>query len=72
MGVMPMRNDSPEENVRFGQDYLAALLKRYQDVPTALAAYNWGLGNVDEWVAGGRKGRLPEETQTYIRNIVGE
>jgi len=72
MGVTPMRNDSPEENVRFGQDYLAALLKRYQDVPTALAAYNWGLGNVDEWVAGGRKGKLPEETQTYIRNIVGE
>jgi len=62
MGVTPMRNDSPEENV----------LKRYQDVPTALAAYNWGLGNVDEWVAGGRKGKLPEETQTYIRNIVGE
>lgn len=72
MGVMPMRNDSPEENVRFGRDYLAALLKRYDDVPTALAAYNWGLGNVDEWIAGGRKGELPEETQTYIRNIVGE
>lgn len=72
MGVTPMRNESPEENVRFGQDYLAALLKRYQDVPTALAAYNWGLGNVDEWVAGGRKGELPKETQTYIRNIVGE
>ena len=72
MGVTPMRNESPEENLRFGQDYLAALLKRYQDVPTALAAYNWGLGNVDEWVAGGRKGKLPEETQTYIRNIVGE
>jgi len=72
MGVEPMRDDSPEENVRFGRDYLAALLKRYDDVPTALAAYNWGLGNVDEWIAGGRKGELPEETQTYIRNIVGE
>lgn len=72
MGVMPMRNDSPEENMRFGRDYLAALLKRYDDVPTALAAYNWGLGNVDEWIAGGRKGELPEETQAYIRNIVSE
>lgn len=72
MGVEPMRDDSPEENMRFGRDYLAALLKRYDDVPTALAAYNWGLGNVDEWIAGGRKGELPEETQNYIRSIVGE
>lgn len=35
----------------------------------AVAAYNWGAGNVNEWRKGNK--RLPSETQTYVKNILG-
>ena len=68
LGVTPLRNNSPEENRRLGRDYFAALLNRYDgNVYDALAAYNWGLGNVDKWIANGRKqNALPAETKNYI------
>ncbi len=53
-GVMPARDDSPAERERVGRDYLRMLLTRYDDIPTALAAYNAGPGVVDKWVRGGR------------------
>ncbi len=41
----------PAQNLELGTYYLAFLLDRFADVPTALAAYNAGLGVVDEWLA---------------------
>ncbi len=32
----------PVANVRLGVKYLSSLVERYDDIPTALAAYNWG------------------------------
>lgn len=55
------------QNVDGGTRYLKRLLVKYNgDVKRALAAYNWGPGNVD------RKGitRLPSETRTYIRRVI--
>ena len=50
----------PTVNVRLGTAYLAELAARYDgDMATALAAYNWGPGNIDRRLARGRK--LPEE-----------
>lgn len=47
-GVVPARDNSPEERARVGRDYLAAMVKRYAgNVPKALAAYNAGPGTVD-------------------------
>jgi len=54
-----------QENIMGGTRYLKGLLDRYRgDVPTALAAYNWGMGNVDR-----RPENLPRETRVYINRI---
>jgi|SRR5271157_3102403 len=55
----------PYENVMGGTHYLKGLLDRYDgDVDRALAAYNWGMGNVER-----HPGKLPKETRTYISRI---
>jgi len=55
----------PQENIMGGTRYLKSLLDRYDgDVPTALAAYNWGMGNVER-----RPEKLPRETRVYISRI---
>lgn len=44
----------PEQNREIGRAYLAQLYRRYGDWPDAIAAYNWGIGNLDSWVRSGR------------------
>ena len=69
-GVQAARDESPEENKRVGKDYLNAMLKRYGNMDYALAAYNWGPGNVDKWIARGAKPEeLPAETRDYIPKV---
>lgn len=41
-------------NEALGRSYLAELYRRYGDWPDAVAAYNWGPGNMDAWIARGR------------------
>jgi soluble lytic murein transglycosylase len=59
----------PEINVRYGSWYLRHLLDRYHDVPTALAAYHAGEGNVDEWRRDGGGVRFPE-TRHYVQKVL--
>ena len=55
-----------------GQKYLDAMYRKYGDEATALAAYNWGPGNVDKWLkTGADPKKLPAETKKYINNILG-
>lgn len=55
----------PVQNVAAGTRYLKTLLDRYDgNTNAALAAYNWGMGNVER-----NPGRLPEETKTYIARV---
>ena len=58
----------PEINVRYGAFYLRRLIRKYGDVPLALAAYNAGQANVDEWSAGGEI-EFPE-TRQYVDEVL--
>jgi Transglycosylase SLT domain len=42
------------QNRLIGRAYLALLYGRYKNWPDAIAAYNWGLSNVDSWIRAGR------------------
>jgi soluble lytic murein transglycosylase len=58
----------PEINVRYGSWYLRHLLDKYGDERLALAAYNAGQRNVDEW----RKRRVGiqfEETRHFVDRV---
>ena len=71
-GVRPAKDDSPDERARVGEDYLAAMVKRYGNRETALVAYNWGPGNTDNWLkSGADPAKLPKETQNYVAKITG-
>jgi soluble lytic murein transglycosylase len=59
---------NPEINVRYGSWYLRHLMNKYSDEKTALAAYNAGQSNVDEWRAEG-KGIQFSETRHYVDRV---
>lgn len=55
----------PRENVMGGVRYLKMLLERYDgQVDMALAAYNWGMGNLEK-----NPDRLPPETLSYVEKV---
>ena len=59
---------NPEINVRYGSWYLRHLLDKYGDEKDALAAYNAGQRNVDEWRAEGKDIQFPE-TRAYVDRV---
>jgi hypothetical protein len=71
-GVSDCRNVAA--NIDAGVHYLADLLNQFGDIAKALAAYDWGPGNLgkaiaawgDQWLA-----HAPAETQNYVAKIAG-
>ena len=59
----------PEINVRYGAFYLRRLLNKYGNLELALAAYNAGQANVDEWLANGEGIAFPE-TRQYVDEVL--
>lgn len=60
--------NDPEQNIDAGVRYIKQLLNRYNgDVKKALAAYNWGMGNLEK--QGMQK--APKETKNYVSTIYG-
>jgi hypothetical protein len=66
----------PLQNVNAGVKYLAQLVNKYGgDVGMAVAAYDWGPGNLDKAIAQYGDNWLanaPMETQNYVLAITGE
>ena len=68
----------PDININLGTKYISMLIKKYDNINLALAAYNAGSGKVDGWI---NKGILKEdgsdienvpfkETNNYVRKIL--
>ena len=64
---------NPEASITAQSLYMHRLLKRYHDDwPVALAAYNWGMGNVDRCIKThglAWRSHLPTETTQYLARI---
>ncbi|MEG0073391.1 MAG: lytic transglycosylase domain-containing protein [Clostridia bacterium] len=69
----------PRNNIFIGTKYLSVLIKRYNSVPLAIAAYNGGIGNVDKWIADGTVSKedadsldsIPfAETRMYVKKVL--
>ena len=77
-GVAPLKDQSEGEYIRFGKDYLKAMLNEFDnDYEKALAAYNAGVGSVKKAITkGGEKWKdhLPKKSETlpYIDKILGK
>jgi soluble lytic murein transglycosylase-like protein len=63
MGLDP---SDPVQNTQVGVSYLAQLYEQFGDWATALAAYNWGPGNVSTYGAAA----APASTQAYVSSAL--
>jgi hypothetical protein len=67
LGVNPY---DAHDNIAGGVKYMHEQYKAFGSWGNALAAYNWGPGNVEAWLGrGGGFQHLPKETQDYIKKI---
>jgi len=70
-GVIPAKDNSPEELTRVGRDYLSAMRARYGDDAKALAAYHDGPGALDKAMQAGGEAwfdHLSPEGKKYVEN----
>jgi soluble lytic murein transglycosylase-like protein len=80
LGVDPK---DPKQNVEGGSKYLQQMLNKYGSKELALAAYNWGPGNIDRAIkkvkAAGKKVtwqsvldevKVPKETRNYVSKVI--
>lgn len=67
----------PDENIDCGVHLLSFLITKYQNVDTAISAYNAGVGAVDRWlndpnfsIDGISLKNIPyQETDTYVKRV---
>ncbi len=67
--------NDPETNIKYGTKYISFLIKYYQgDKIAALAAYNAGLGNVNDWLGADKQLQISEiefsETKDYVKKVL--
>jgi uncharacterized protein YraI len=59
----------PVASLNYAAGWMGRMYKLYGSYRKALAAYNWGPGNVSNW--DGQRATLPAETQRYLDVILG-
>jgi hypothetical protein len=60
-----------QQNHALGCFYLAHLYRHYGNWPDAIAAYNWGPGNMDGWIGGGRPfDKFPASVDRYRSRVL--
>lgn len=61
-----------QQNATAAAQEFRSLQDKYQNPQLAVMAYNWGQGNVDNWLkAGGDPKAVPNETITHLRKVFG-
>lgn len=68
----------PDTNINLGTKYLSILISKYGNIEVAIAAYNAGSGNADNWISegiiqadGSDIENVPfKETNNYVRKIL--
>ncbi len=65
LGVDP---EDPIQNIHGGVKYLAQLYSQFNDWSLALAAYNWGPGNLQRALSSGRS--IPAQVQNYVSGVL--
>jgi hypothetical protein len=61
------------QNRALGRAYLAQMYRHYGIWQDAIAAYNWGPGNLDSWIGGGRADdKLPLAVERYRNRVLRE
>lgn len=77
LGLTNYNYMDPETNIQIGCFVLASLIEKYGVTETALAAYNAGVGNVDNWlknpdysIDGKTLNNIPfSETKHYVKKV---
>lgn len=67
-----------QNNINIGTKYLSILIEKYNNIAVAIAAYNAGIGTVDNWIEkgiikadGSDIENIPyKETNNYVRKIL--
>ena len=65
---------NPKTNIKYGTFYFSYLFNKFNDLITALAAYNAGEGNVISWMGNTEKLEKNQirfnETKTYVNKVL--
>ena len=71
LGIKNYNIFDPETSIHFGACHLRDLITKYNgNTDAALAAYNAGTGNVDNWLSLGILNKIPfRETNNYVKKV---
>lgn len=74
-GITPLKNNSKEEYLRFGKEYLEKMIYIFDNTEQGIAAYNAGPAAIHRAISkAGRTGRdwkdfIPKETKDYLNKV---
>lgn len=69
-GITPADMAAPSAAIPYAGKLVRSLLNQFGSVPMAVAAYNWGSGNLQKFVHGSIK-EIPAGVKEYVREVTG-